>query len=339
MKNSKSKNFFLWGVLLAAPFVVGFLSILIGRFSLSAAEVVHQLWIIITEGKDAANPQYYSVIINLRLPRVLLAILCGAGLAVSGTAYQNLFSNALATPDTLGVAAGASFGAVLGLLLNRSLFVVQIFAICFGLIAVILTYFISKQKGNSSIIMIVLAGMVVSSIFNALISGVKFIADAEEQLPNITYWLMGSFANANYKSLMLCTPFIGVGMIVLFSLRWRLNLLCLSEDEAKSQGVHLGALRAVISAAATVITASCVSMSGQVGWVGLLIPHICRMIFGSNTKKIIPASISLGAVFMLIIDAAARSATSVEIPVSILTALIGAPFFIILLRKTGGTSL
>ncbi len=338
-KQKHRKKVLLWIFLATAPILTSFICMMLGRFSLSAKDVIEQLWIFFTQGKEAMNPQYYSVIIQLRLPRILLACFCGAGLAVSGTAYQNLFSNALATPDTLGVASGASFGAVLGLLWNQNLLVVEILAISFGLLAVALTYLISRQKGQSSIIMIVLAGMVVSASFNALISAVKFTADAEEQLPSITYWLMGSYASANYKSLLLCTPFIIVGIFILFFLRWRLNLLCLSEDEARSQGVHVEQLRAIISVAATIITASCVSMCGQVGWVGLLIPHICRMMFGSNTKNIIPASISLGAVFMLIIDAFARSATSVEIPISILTALIGAPFFILLLKRTGGTSL
>ncbi|MFA9463786.1 MAG: FecCD family ABC transporter permease [Velocimicrobium sp.] len=336
---SGKKSTLIWILFLIAPLMVAFTCMMIGRFSLSVKDVIEQLWLFVTQGREAMNPQYYSVILQLRLPRILLAGFCGAGLAASGCAYQNLFSNALATPDTLGVASGASFGAVLGLLWNQNLFVVQILAIVFGLVAVALTYLISHQKGESSIIMIILAGMVISAIFNALISLVKFTADAEEQLPSITYWLMGSCASANYKSLLLCTPFIIVGILILFFLRFRLNLLCLSDDEAQSNGVHVGYLRAVTSIAATIVTASCVSMCGQVGWVGLLIPHICRMLFGSNTTKIIPASISLGAIFMLIIDAAARSASSVEIPISILTALIGAPVFILLLRKTGGTSL
>ncbi|MEG1992617.1 MAG: iron ABC transporter permease [Acetivibrio sp.] len=339
MKKNRLKRDSLRILFLVLPMITAIFCMTAGRFSLSVGEIFQQIAIFFTQGKESMNPQYYSVIFNLRLPRILLAALCGAGLAVSGAAYQNLFSNPLATPDTLGVAAGASFGAVLGLLFNQNLFIVQILSIIFGLFAVTLTYFISGQKNGRSLIMIVLGGMVVSSIFNALISLVKFTADAEEQLPSITYWLMGSFASANYKSLLLCVPFILAGTFILLLLRWRLNVLCLSEDEAKAQGVSLGTLRVVVSVAATIITASCVSMCGQVGWIGLLIPHICSMLFGSNTKKVIPASLSLGAVFMLCIDAAARSATAVEIPISILTALIGAPFFIILLRKTGGAQI
>lgn len=326
-------------VLVLLPFLTAVVCITLGRYGVSLQELFQALTALITGQKEAVNATVYTVLVNIRLPRVLLAVLCGAGLAVSGAAFQSLFSNPLATPDTLGVASGASFGAVLGLFLGQHILIVQLFSVLFGLFAVLLTSLISRQKGASSSTMIILAGIVVSSLFNALISFVKFMADTDEQLPSITYWLMGSLANSSYPSLLFCAPFIIAGILAVLALRWRLNLLCLTEDEARSQGVNIAALRGIISLSATAITASCVAMCGQVGWVGLLIPHICRMIFGSNTKKIIPASISLGAVFMLIIDTAARSASSMEIPISVLTAIIGAPFFILLLRRTGGASL
>jgi len=321
------------------PIFTVLICITIGRYSLSVSDVITGLYSIIRDGRDSVDGQFYTVVVNIRLPRIILAIMCGAGLAVSGAAFQSLFSNALATPDTLGVAAGASFGAVLGLFFNLNLIAVQLLAITFGLAAVSLTFLISKKNGRISIIMLILSGMVVASMFNALISLVKFMADTEDQLPGITYWLMGSLANSNFKSLLICSPLIIIGTAVIFVLRWRLDILSLSEDEAISQGIDIKALRIVFSLAATAITASCVSMSGQVGWIGLLIPHICRMIFGSSARNVVPASISLGAVFMLVIDTVARSASSVEIPVSILTALIGAPIFIALLRRTGGGSL
>ena len=258
---------------------------------------------------------------------------------MAGTSFQSLFSNPLATPDTLGVATGASFGAVIALLLCNNSVVVQLSALGFGLLSLAITCLVSKMNGRSSIIMVVLSGMVVSSIFQALVSLVKYTADTEEKLPAITYWLMGSMSRATTSALLIGAPFIIVGIIILFALRWRLNILSLNEDEAKSLGVNVKKLRVLVMIAATMVTASCVSMCGQVGWVGLLVPHAARMIYGSDNKKLIPAGIGMGATFMIVIDTIARAATSAEIPVSILTALIGAPFFVLLLRKTGGAKL
>lgn len=326
-------------ILALLPIATAVVCVAFGRYGVSVSEMIQVFFAVITGQKDTVDPTTYTVLINLRLPRVILAILCGAGLSVSGTAFQSLFANPLATPDTIGVAAGASFGAALGLLLGKEILAVQLLSILFGLSAVLLTGVILRGSGLSNTIMVILSGIMISSLFNALISLVKFTADSEEQLPSITYWLMGSLASSNYKSLMFCAPLIIIGMVVIFMLRWRLNILCLTDDEAHSQGVNLPRLRLVVIVCATMITASCVAMCGQVGWVGLLIPHICRMAFGSNTSKIVPASISFGAVFMLIIDTVARSMSSVEIPVSVLTAIIGAPFFIILLKKTGGAAL
>ena len=241
----------------------------------------------------------------------------------------------MATPDTLGVASGAGFGAALGLLMGFSLIGVQLTALLVGSAAVALTWLAGsgKTRGLSTI---VLAGIMMGSLFNALISLVKFMADEESQLPAITYWLMGGLHNAAYKTLLLGAPPIVLGILVLYLLRWRMNLLPLSEDEARSSGVNISVMRGVTVVCATLITASCVSMCGQVGWVGLLIPHMCRMKFGSNHLSLVPASVSLGAAFMIIVDTVARSVSAQEIPVSILTAIIGAPFFILLMRKSGG---
>ena len=187
--------------------------------------------------------------------------------------------------------------------------------------------------------MIVLSGMVMSSLFQALVSLVKYVADPEEDLPAITYWLMGSMARSTINGLAVGAPLIILGVALIVLLRWRLNILSLQEDEAKSLGIDVRKMRLVVMVAATLITASCVSMCGQVGWVGMLIPHAARMLYGSDNCKVVPASIGLGAAFMVIIDTVSRAATSAEIPVSILTAIIGAPFFILLLRKTGGAKL
>ena len=319
------------------PFLAALVCLGIGRYELTVFETLEAIYDAVSGASVDATVQ--SVLFKVRLPRIILALLVGAGLAVAGTSFQSLFSNPLATPDTLGVATGASFGAVIALLLCNNSVVVQLSALGFGLLSLAITCLVSKMNGRSSIIMVVLSGMVVSSIFQALVSLVKYTADTEEKLPAITYWLMGSMSRATTSALLIGAPFIIVGIIILFALRWRLNILSLNEDEAKSLGVNVKKLRVLVMIAATMVTASCVSMCGQVGWVGLLVPHAARMIYGSDNKKLIPAGIGMGATFMIVIDTIARAATSAEIPVSILTALIGAPFFVLLLRKTGGAKL
>ena len=319
------------------PFAAAVICIGIGRYNISPAE---SLGILLSPLKGrAVDPQGWSVIYHVRLPRILLALAVGMGLSVSGASFQSLFSNPLATPDTLGVATGASFGAVLALLFTRNILVVQLAALLMGLAALAGTCLISRLNGKSSILMVVLGGMVVSSLFQALVSLAKYVADPEEDLPAITYWLMGSMSRATYQGLAVGIPLILLGVAVLFLLRWRLNILSLQEDETKALGIDVKKLRLIVMAAATLVTAACVSLCGQVGWVGLLIPHAARMLYGSDNRKIIPVSIGLGSAFMVAIDTASRAATAAEIPVSILTAIIGAPFFIILLRKTGGARL
>ena len=323
-----------WCILLMIlPLITGIACIGIGRVRITPQEIFGAL-----TGSMDVSTMTRMTLWNLRIPRILLAALAGAGLATAGCAFQSLFANPLATPDTLGVASGSSFGAALGLLLGLPLVGVQLVALLMGGVAVALTWLAGtgKQKGLSTI---VLAGIMMGSLFNALVSLVKFLADEESQLPAITYWLMGGLNNAAFETLLLGAPPILLGILVLYLLRWRMNLLPLSEDEAKSSGVHIASLRAITVLCATVITASCVSMCGQVGWVGLLVPHMCRMKFGSNHLSLLPASISFGSVFMIIVDTVARSASAQEIPISILTAIIGAPFFIILMRRSGGWSL
>ena len=324
-------------VCIILPIVVAIFALGIGRYSISPAEIFVSIGAKITGGSGCSD-MVEMTIWNVRMPRILLAILVGAGLSVAGCAFQSLFANPLATPDTLGVASGASFGAALGLLLGLGMAGVQLIALLMGAIAVTLTWLAGSGKGKG-ISTIVLSGIMIGSLFTALVSLVKFVADEESQLPAITYWLMGGLNSAGYDTIKLGAPPIIIGIIILFLFRWRLNLLPLSDDEAKSSGVNIKALRAVTIICATGITASCVSMCGQVGWVGLLVPHICRMKFGSNHLALVPASISLGAAFMIVVDTVARSVSASEIPVSILTAIIGAPFFIVLMRRSGGWQL
>lgn len=329
---------FRWKIVLVIlPVVTAVLALGIGRYLISPVEVLEAIAGRFT-GNYTISDMAYKTVWNLRIPRILLALLVGAGLSAAGCAFQSLFANPLATPDTLGVASGASFGAALGILFGFDMLGMQMTSFLMGALAVTLTWLGGSGKGRG-LSSVVLSGIMMGSLFNALVSLVKYVADAETQLPAITYWLMGGLNSAGYKSLLFGAPPIIIGIVILYLIRWRMNLLPLSEDEAKSSGINIYALRMVTIICATMITASCVSMCGQVGWVGLLIPHMCRMKFGSNHLSLIPASISFGAVFMVIVDTVARTMSAAEIPVSILTAIIGAPFFIILMRRSGGWQL
>lgn len=334
----RMKHRILWSIFLwVLPIVTGIAALAIGRIAITPAQIMDAVTDVLT-GSDVSPQLTDMTLWNLRLPRILLAALVGAGLSTAGCAFQSLFANPLATPDTLGVASGSSFGAALGLLLGADMVGVQVSALVMGALAVALTWLSGSGKGRG-LSTVVLAGIMVGSLFTALVSLVKFVADEESQLPAITYWLMGGLNHVSYRSLLLGAPAIIAGIAALYLLRWRMNLLPLSEDEARSSGVNIGAMRGITVVCATVITASCVSMCGQVGWVGLLVPHMCRMKFGSNHLSLLPAAISFGAVFMIIVDTVARSVSAQEIPISILTAIIGAPFFVYLMRKSGGWSL
>ena len=313
------------------PTVTGILCICFGRMKLPVSDVINSICSIFTGEID--NLQVYSVVVNLRLPRILMAIIVGAGLTCAGDIFQSLFSNPLATPDILGITSGTCVGAILAIILSCSILETQLIALVFGLVSVFFTLKIAGKNNSGSMVYLVLAGVIASSLFNAIGSLLKYTADPQDKLPEITYWLMGSFTSATYKKLIVGSPLILIGIAIIFLLRWRLNILSLSEDEAKSSGIDIKKTRMLFILASTVITASCVSMCGQVGWIGLLIPHCARMLVGSNNRYVIPISISLGACFMILIDTLSRTISVIELPLSILTAIIGAPVFISLLSK------
>lgn len=320
--------------LILFPVICALLALSLGRFSVPVTDIIYSILNKLSFGFEVGD-QTEIVLWTMRFPRILMALLVGAGLSAAGCIFQSLFSNPLATPDTLGVASGSGFGAALALLLGGSLIAVEATALFFGLSAMALTW-LSARGGSRDKVSIVLAGIVISSLFSALVSFVKFAADTESELPSITYWLMGSLSSAGYNTLALGAPLIVAGLTVLFLLRWRLNTLPLTDDEAASMGINIKGLRITCIVCASAITAASVSMCGPVGWVGLLVPHICRMKFGSNHVTLLPASIFIGAGFMVLVDTAARSISASEIPVSILTAMLGAPFFIALMRKDRG---
>ena len=328
----KQRKIFLIILTILLPIAAAIICLCIGRMGITVSDIFASLF-----GKEIGALKF-SVIWNQRFPRILTAAIAGAGLSVAGCIFQGMFANPLASPDTLGVASGASFGAALSILIGFSMIGTQFFAFIFGFSAIALTRLCSGGKNGSRITMI-LAGIMFGSLFSSLVSLVKFLADTESQLPAITYWLMGSFGSSGYKSLAFGAPLTVLPIIILMLMRSKLDLLPLSDDEAASLGANVRLLRGVSSVCAAAITASCVSMCGQVGWVGLLVPHICRMLFGNHHRYLIPASVCIGSAFMIVVDTVARTLTATEIPVSVLTAIIGAPFFILILRKTGGRNL
>lgn len=324
---------YVYFILIFFPLACGLIGLSMGRMDIKISEII--LFFKNLIGGGQVDPLMESLIINIRLPRVLTAIIVGGGLTAAGIAFQALFSNPLATPDILGVTSAASLGAVLGIILSLGTMGIQVLAMIFGLLSILITINLVKRD-ETSMIMLVLAGIIVSSLANALASLLKYTADPMDKLPQITYWLMGSFGRTSYKNLVLAGPLILISMIVIYKMRWSLNLLSLSEDEARSLGINVKKTRLIFILAATLITASSVSICGQIGWIGLIIPHLVRLLVGSNNLYTLPLGISFGAGFMVLIEALSRTVSVIELPISILTAIIGAPIFIILMRRSGG---
>ncbi|MBL4796746.1 MAG: iron ABC transporter permease [Oleispira sp.] len=322
--------------LIVLPFVLAITALCLGRYMVSPSNAISILLGQILPIEPHWQPVEETVVLNIRLPRILMALLVGGGLAVSGAAFQGLFGNPLVSPHILGVSSGAGFGAALTILLFHHMAFVPFGALIFGIVAMMVALWISRRNGQSSLFMLILGGVITAALFEALISLLKFFADPNDTLPTIVYWLMGSFTSASYETLAWGAPLILIGITVLWALRWRLNVMSLSEIEAKSLGTNVQRMRWMIILAATLITATTVSLAGIIGWVGLVIPHIARMLVGSNHSALIPTSISIGVMYMLLIDTVARTATSSEIPLSILTAVVGAPFFAYLLKRAKG---
>lgn len=321
-------------VLLAATAIA---ALAIGRAMLSPGEVIAVLARSLRGDGDVPLASR-TIVMGVRLPRVAAAAMIGAALAVSGAAYQGLFRNPMVSPDILGASTGASFGAALALLVSANRSGVQAAAFAGGVIAVLLTYASARSigRGTNQVLLLVLCGMIVSALFQAFVSAVKYTADPDSKLPEITYWLMGSLMGASWSQIALAAPFIVIGSGGIVVLRWRLNVLALSEDEARAAGVDVRSLRITLIVCATVVTASVISLCGQVGWIGLIVPHAARMLTGSDNRYLIPVCLLLGASIMIFIDTVARTITASEVPVSVVTAIVGAPFFITLLRRTGG---
>lgn len=313
--------------------VLAVVCLMAGKYPLSAGEVLSALGTIFG-GSGPVDPMTLTVVFNIRLPRVLAAIVVGSALAASGATYQGLFRNPLVSPDILGVSAGASLGAVVGIFLSLPVAAIQIVSFAGGLAAVLAVYAIGGLiRGRDPILTLVLAGVAVGALVGAGISLIKILADPYDQLPAITYWLLGSLASVTLADLVFVLPSVALGSILLFLLRWRMNLLALGEDEARALGVETRCLRPVLVVAATLMTSAVVSITGVIGWIGLVVPHVVRMLVGPDFRALLPASMALGAAFLLVIDLLARSVAQTEIPLGILTAVVGAPFFLGLLAR------
>jgi len=326
------QNIPLSTVLVVLPIFLFFISFLIGRYPLSPPEVIIALLSKILPVKTA-SPAVYSIVWEIRLPRIIAALVVGSALSISGASFQGIFQNPLVSPDILGVTSGAGFGAALALLLSGSPFMVQLSAFCFGLIAVTLTYTIGSSFRGSKTLVMVLCGIAIAALFSAFISITKYLADPYDKLPAIVYWLMGSLSNTSLDDVYIVLIPMIVGFSVLLLIRWRINILSMGDEEAQSLGIDISKLRVVIIICCTLLTAAAVSISGIIGWVGLVIPHVTRMLVGPDYKKLLPATICTGGFFLLLVDDVARNLTQIEIPLGILTAIIGAPFFLYLLRK------
>ncbi|CNH00545.1 hemin transport system permease HmuU [Yersinia aldovae] len=273
------------------------------------------------------------VVISIRLPRILIAALTGAGLSVAGAALQGIFRNPLVGPQIIGVSSGAALGGAIAIVLFSSLILTTTLAFIGGLLAMVLVYFLGCYGGSSRVLMLILAGVVISAFFSALISLLTYFADPNSTLPTIVFWLMGSFATINYHKLVLVTFPILLGILLLFLLRFRINVLSLGDESATALGISVEKTRWLVLIATTLITAATVAVAGTIGWVGLVVPHIARMAVGPDHGRLLPAAAVFGAIYMISVDTLARSATSAEIPLGVLTALVGAPVFIWLLRK------
>ena len=325
------------GLVLPVLFIIMLALILaclcVGKYQISPGECIR----IITGRLTGAHPSWDAMdekmLIGVRMPRVMAAVIVGAALSLSGAVYQGIFRNPLVSPDFLGVSAGACVGAAAAILMSFSSVMIQISAFAGGLLAVALTMMIPKMLRSGSGIMLVLAGIIVGGAMSSILGFIKYIADPETQLAAITYWQLGSFAYVDNKAVISILPLSIAAAAVLIAMSWWINVLSLGEQEARTLGARVNVLRGICIVCSTVLTAAAVCISGTIGWVGLVIPHFGRMTAGSDNRVLLPASMIIGSIFMLFVDTVTRIAGPAEMPVSILTGLIGAPFFAWLLYR------
>lgn len=320
-------------IIIAVVFFLFLAALCIGRYNIQLSKVIIAITSQFISGHKYIDDVTYNVIFNLRLPRIIAALLIGGALALSGTTFQGIFKNPLVSPDILGVSNGSCVGAAIAILLGGSIYGIQISAFIFGICTVMITMSIPRIMKRDSTIMLVLSGIIVSGFMASILGLMKYVADPETQLADITFWQLGSIAKVNLESIYKIAPVMIVSGSILLALRWRINILSLGDNEAKSLGVNLKKEKGVAVLCATILTASSVCLSGTIGWIGLVMPHLARMIVGNNNVRTLPVATLMSGGFLLIVDTIARTMSVGEIPLGILTGLIGAPFFTWILIK------
>jgi iron complex transport system permease protein len=307
-------------------------AISLGPYRLRPGDLLAFLMAKATGGASPLSAPAEAVILQIRLPRVLAATAVGAALAASGAAYQSLFRNPLVSPDILGVSAGAAFGAVIGIFLSLPVLAIEAASFAGGLAAVIIVYAIAAAiRGRDAVLVLVLAGVVIGALFGAGVGLMKYLADPYNQLPAITFWLLGSLAAANLRDFANLLPAVAIGLMPLALLRWRIDVMTLGEEEATALGINTRALRIVVIAGATLMTSAAVAASGIIGWIGLVVPHLARLVVGPAFTRLLPVSVLFGAGYLLAVDTVARTIGNVELPLGVLTAALGTPVFLWLL--------
>ncbi len=324
------------GIILASPFIAAWFALFIGSYQVSPGMILRVLAGTLFHGFDPGDVAEKSILLDVRLPRVILAGLVGMSLSGSGVVLQGIFRNPLVDPYILGISAGASLGCALSVGFFPA-WSVQPLAFCLGLAAVGISYSMAKTRGEISRLPLILSGVIISAFFTALVSIVKFLVDPNK-LQSIVFWLMGSFALADWKLVRIALLGTIIGLLPVVLMRWRLNVMSMGEEEAKTLGIHLKRDRLIFLVCSSLAVSLAVSVSGIIGWVGLMVPHLIRMVQGPDHKRLVPLSIAGGAAFMILADTIARALTSFDIPVGIVTAILGAPFFFFLMKKGGEES-
>lgn len=337
---TKKKKMPFWAVMLilfGGLIFACIFSTTLGRYPISLKELFGIAWskLPFTDIEPFWTKTQEALFLKHRIPRILLSCLVGCCLSTAGACYQGVFQNPMAAPDILGASSGAALGASLAIILGYVNYVISGFAFVFSLATVALVIFVGNRARGNRVVGLILAGVMISSLVSSCSSFIKLIADTEDQLPAITYWLMGSFNGADMDEIKLAAIPMVIGLGVIFALRWKINILSLGDEEARTLGVNAKRLRVVIIIAASLITAASVAVSGIIGWVGLVIPHMARRIVGNDYKKLIPSTMLLGAAFMLLVDNICRNVWATDLPVGILTSFVGAPFFLYLIMKEG----
>jgi len=318
-----------FGLAIICLLLLFLISFSVGRFPVTMSELLHLMWSKITGTPNNLPGAIETVVFRVRGPRVLASMVVGGALAVSGAVYQGLFRNPLVSPDILGVSSGAALGAVLGIYFSLGMVGIQVLAFAVGLGAVAAVYLIGTfLRHHDPILTLVLAGVVIGTLLSSVVGLIKYLADPYNQLPAITFWLLGSLTGITPADLWSILPAIAAGLVPLYLLRWRINVMTLGDEEAQALGVDTQRIRLVVIAAATLMSAAAVSVSGIIGWIGLLIPHFARLLVGPDFARLLPAAVLLGAGYLLGVDTLARTISTIEVPLGVLTAFIGTPFFI-----------